>query len=46
MNYRTKVELSSGGPDGRMVVFSQLNTVNGFADPVGLAAPLKAKGIQ
>ncbi len=39
------IEISSCGPDDRMVVLSHLNTVKGTADPVELAALLKAKGI-
>ena len=39
------LEISSCGPDDRMVVLSHLNTVKGVADPVELAALLKAKGI-
>jgi hypothetical protein len=40
------LEISSCGPDDRMVVLSHLNTVKGVADPVELAALLKAKGIS
>jgi hypothetical protein len=39
------IEISSCGPDDRMVILSHLNTVKGTADPVELAALLKAKGI-
>jgi hypothetical protein len=39
------LEISSSGPDDRMSILSQLNTVKGEADPVELAALLKAKGI-
>lgn len=39
------IEISSCGPDDRMVILSHLNTVKGVADPVELAALLKAKGI-
>jgi hypothetical protein len=39
------LEISSSGPDDRMSILSQLNTVKGEADPVELAAMLKAKGI-
>jgi hypothetical protein len=39
------LEISSCGPEDRMVVLSHLNTVKGVADPVELAALLKAKGI-
>ncbi len=39
------LEISSCGPDDRMVVLSHLNTVKGVADPVELAALLKARGI-
>jgi hypothetical protein len=39
------LEISSCGPDDRMVILSHLNTVKGVADPVELAALLKAKGI-
>ena len=38
------VEISSCGPDDRMVILSHLNTVKGNADPVELAALLKARG--
>ncbi|MBP7481985.1 MAG: hypothetical protein KA788_05565 [Lacunisphaera sp.] len=40
------LEISSCGPDDRMVVLSHLNTVKGVADPVELAALLKAKGVS
>jgi hypothetical protein len=39
------IEISSCGPDDRMVILSHLNTVKGTADPVELAALLKARGI-
>ena len=39
------IEISSCGPDDRMVILGHLNTVKGVADPVELAALLKAKGI-
>ena len=39
------IEISSCGPADRMVILSHLNTVKGTADPVELAALLKAKGI-
>jgi hypothetical protein len=38
------IEISTCGPGDRMVVLSHLNTVKGVADPVELAALLKAKG--
>ena len=40
------LEISSSGPDDRMSILSQLNTVKGEADPVELAAMLKAKGVN
>ena len=40
------IEISTCGPDDRMKVLSQLNTIKGEADPVELAALLKAKGIS
>ncbi len=40
------LEISSSGPDDRMSILSQLNTVKGEADPVELAAMLKAKGVS
>lgn len=40
------LEISSSGPDDRMSILSQLNTVKGEADPVELAALLKAKGVN
>lgn len=40
------LEISSCGPNDRMVILSHLNTVKGEADPVELAAMLKAKGIS
>lgn len=39
------VEISSCGPDDRMVVLSHLNTVKGDVDEVELATMLKARGI-
>ncbi|WP_414660472.1 hypothetical protein [Horticoccus sp. 23ND18S-11] len=39
------IEISTCGPDDRMVVLSHLNTVKGVADPIELAALLKAKGM-
>lgn len=39
------LEISSSGPNDRMAILSQLNTIKGEADPVELAALLKAKGI-
>jgi hypothetical protein len=38
------VEISTCGPDDRMKVLSQLNTIKGEVDPVALAALLKDKG--
>jgi hypothetical protein len=40
------VEISSCGPDDRMVVLSHLNTIKGEVDQAELAALLKAKGIS
>jgi hypothetical protein len=40
------IEISSCGPDDRMAVLGHLNTVKGVADPVELAALLKARGIS
>ena len=40
------LEISSSGPDDRMSILSQLNTIKGEADPVELAAMLKAKGVS
>lgn len=39
------IEISTCGPGDRMAVLSHLNTVKGEADPVELAALLKAKGL-
>lgn len=39
------VEISSCGPDERLKVLGLLNTVKGVADPVELAALLKARGL-
>lgn len=40
------VDISTCGPDERMVVLSHLNRVQGDIDPVELAALLKANGID
>lgn len=40
------LEISSSGPDDRMAILSQLNTVKGEADAAELAALLKAKGVS
>ncbi len=40
------VEISSSTPEDRLKILSQLNTVKGEADPVELAALLKAKGLS
>lgn len=40
------IEISSCGAGDRMVVLSHLNTIKGVADPVELAALLKAKGVS
>jgi hypothetical protein len=37
------IEISTCGPDDRMKVLSQLNTIKGEADPVELAALLKGR---
>lgn len=39
------VEISSCGPNDRMVVLSHLNTIKGEVDAAELAALLKAKGV-
>ena len=39
------VDISSCGPGDRMAILSHLNTVKGEADPVELAALLKAQGL-
>ena len=39
------VEISSCGPNDRMVILSHLNTIKGDVDQVELAALLKAKGV-
>lgn len=39
------IEISTCGPDDRMIVLSHLNTVKGEADAAELAVLLKAKGI-
>jgi hypothetical protein len=38
------LEISTCGPDDRMIILSHLNTVKGEVDAVELAALLKAKG--
>lgn len=40
------LEISSSGPDDRMSILSQLNTVKGEVDAAELAALLKARGIS
>jgi hypothetical protein len=40
------IEISTCGPDDRMVVLSHLHTVKGDVDQAELAALLKAKGIS
>ena len=39
------IEISTCGPEDRMVVLSHLNTIKGYVYPDELAAMLKAKGI-
>ncbi len=39
------IDISTCGPEDRMVVLSHLNTVKGEADPAELAALLQARGI-
>lgn len=39
------LEISSSGPDDRLSILSQLNTIKGEVDAVELAALLKARGI-
>lgn len=39
------LEISSSGPDDRMSILSQLNTVKGEVNATELAALLKARGI-
>jgi hypothetical protein len=39
------VEISSCGPNDRMVVLSHLNTIKGEVDAAELAALLKARGV-
>ena len=39
------IEISSCGPDDRMVILSHLNTIKGEVDTDELAAMLKAKGV-
>ena len=38
------IDISTCGPDDRMVVLSHLNTIKGEVDAAGLAALLKARG--
>ncbi|HYD83333.1 MAG TPA: hypothetical protein VEA63_04760 [Opitutus sp.] len=40
------IEISTCGPDERMKVLSQLNTIKGDVDEAELKALLSAKGIQ
>ena len=40
------LEISSSGPDDRMAILSQLNTVKGEIDETELAAMLKARGVS
>jgi len=40
------IEISTCGPDDRLVILSHLNTVKGEADPAELAALLKERGIE
>ena len=40
------IDISTCGPEDRLVVLSHLGTVKGQADPVELAALLKARGIE
>lgn len=40
------LEISSCGPDDRMAILSQLNTVKGDVDAAALAVMLKAKGVS
>lgn len=40
------LEISSSGPDDRMAILSQLNTVKGEIDEAELAAMLKARGVS
>ncbi|MEO5958444.1 MAG: hypothetical protein ABIZ49_01710 [Opitutaceae bacterium] len=39
------IDISTCGPDDRMVILSHLNTVKGDVNPAELAAMLAAKGI-
>jgi len=39
------LEISSCGPDDRMVILGHLNTIKGDVDATELAAMLKAKGV-
>ena len=38
------IEISTCGPDDRMIILSHLNTIKGDVDAAELAALLKAKG--
>ena len=40
------IEISSCGPDDRMVVLSHLNTIKGEVDAAELAELLKARGVS
>lgn len=40
------INISSSGPDDRMSILTQLNTVPGVADPAELAALLKERGLS
>lgn len=40
------IEISTCGPDDRLVILSHLNTVKGEADQAELAELLKAKGVS
>ena len=40
------IEISSCGPDDRMVVLSHLNTIKGEVDAAELTAMLQARGIS
>ena len=39
------IDISTCGPDDRMVVLSHLNTIKGEVDAAGLAALLKARDV-
>ena len=39
------IEISTCGPDDRMIILSHLNTIKGDVDAAELAALLKARGI-